>query len=41
MGDKVSAKEAIKAGIPVVQAGGELSEDPDEIIKTAKKLDTL
>ena len=40
MGDKVSAKEAmIKAGIPVVPGSeGELSNDPDEIIKTARKV---
>jgi len=40
MGDKVSAKEAmIKAGIPVVPGSeGELSNEPDEIIKTARKV---
>ncbi len=40
MGDKVSAKDAMKAaGVPCVPGSdGALSDDPDEIISTAKKV---
>ena len=40
MGDKVSAKQAmIKAGVPVVPGGdGALPEEPQEIVKVARKL---
>jgi acetyl-CoA carboxylase, biotin carboxylase subunit len=40
MGDKVSAKQAmIKAGVPVVPGGeGALSEEPQEIVKVARKI---
>ncbi|HQN64888.1 MAG TPA: acetyl-CoA carboxylase biotin carboxylase subunit [Methylophilus sp.] len=40
MGDKVSAKDAMKkAGVPCVPgSGGALSDDPSEILKTAKRV---
>lgn len=40
MGDKVSAKQAMRdAGVPCVPGSdGALSEDPQEIIQTARKI---